>query len=52
MCQYCNCDNELSKHDYTFNPTKGRREFILDSMAATGGLAAAMSLPSTQRSPT
>ncbi|KUJ74183.1 ABC transporter substrate-binding protein [Thiomicrospira sp. XS5] len=48
MCQYCNCDNELSKHDYTFNPTKGRREFILDSMAATGGLAAAMSLPSSQ----
>ncbi|MDG6773745.1 ABC transporter substrate-binding protein [Thiomicrorhabdus sp. ZW0627] len=44
MCQYCN-DNEMSKHDYKFNPEKGRREFLLDSMAAAGGLAAAMSLP-------
>lgn len=50
MCQYCNDYNEeMAKLDYKFNPVKGRREFILDSLAATGGLAAAMgglSMPS------
>lgn len=46
MCQYCNCDDEMARLDYKFNPQKGRREFILDSLAATGGLAAAMSMPS------
>lgn len=46
MCQYCNCDHESSELDYQFNPAKGRREFILDSLATAGGLAAAMSLPS------
>ena len=42
MCQYCNPNNPMSHHDYVFNPQKGRREFILDSMAAAGGLTAAM----------
>lgn len=46
MCQYCNCDHESSELDYQFNPAKGRREFILDSLATAGGLAASMSLPS------
>lgn len=45
MCQYCSPDNNESLMDYTFNKEKGRREFILDGMAAAGGLAAAMSLP-------
>jgi NitT/TauT family transport system substrate-binding protein len=45
MCQYCSPDNEMSRLDYKFNPAKGRREFILDSLATAGGLAAAMSLP-------
>lgn len=38
-------DSFLNPNDYHFNPTKGRRDFILDSMAAAGGLAAAFSLP-------
>ncbi|BBP45032.1 hypothetical protein THMIRHAS_04050 [Thiosulfatimonas sediminis] len=42
MCQYCSPDNPMSHHDYVFNPKKGRREFILDSMAAAGGLTAAL----------
>ncbi|BBP43756.1 ABC transporter substrate-binding protein [Thiosulfativibrio zosterae] len=46
MCQYCNVENESSRLDYVYNPKKGRREFILDSLATAGGLAAAMSLPS------
>lgn len=45
MCDYCNPDNPMSRQDYVWNPKKNRREFILDSMAAAGGLAAAMSLP-------
>ncbi|MBF6058484.1 MULTISPECIES: ABC transporter substrate-binding protein [Thiomicrorhabdus] len=40
MCQYCSPDNPMSHEDYVFNPQKGRREFILDSMAAAGGMAA------------
>jgi NitT/TauT family transport system substrate-binding protein len=42
MCHLCEA---AQRSDYIFNPTKGRREFILDSMATAGGLAAAMSLP-------
>ncbi|AHF01537.1 ABC transporter substrate-binding protein [Thiomicrospira aerophila AL3] len=38
-------DSFLNPNDYHFNQTKGRRDFILDSMAAAGGLAAAFSLP-------
>jgi len=39
LCQYCSSENPMSHHDYVFNPQKGRREFILDSMAAAmGGL--------------
>jgi len=45
MCHLCDINEESAKEDYKFNPAKGRREFILDSMAAAGGLTAAMSLP-------
>ncbi|MGE4501901.1 MAG: ABC transporter substrate-binding protein [Thiomicrospira sp.] len=37
MCHLC---ESTQSSDYIFNPAKGRREFILDSMAAAGGLAA------------
>ncbi|WP_024852150.1 ABC transporter substrate-binding protein [Hydrogenovibrio kuenenii] len=46
MCHLCEW-NDKDSNDYVFNPVKGRREFILDSMATAGGLAAAMSLPNT-----
>jgi len=39
-------NDDISGLDYKFNKERGRREFILDSMAAAGGMAAAMSLPS------
>lgn len=42
MCHLC---ESTQSSDYIFNPKKGRREFILDSMATAGGLAAAMTLP-------
>ncbi|GAB6071437.1 ABC transporter substrate-binding protein [Thiomicrorhabdus hydrogeniphila] len=45
MCQLCDISEESAKVDYKFNPAKGRREFILDSLATAGGLTAAMSLP-------
>jgi NitT/TauT family transport system substrate-binding protein len=45
MCDYCNPNNPLSRQDYVFNRQKGRREFILDSLATAGGMAAAMALP-------
>ena len=45
MCHLCDINEESAKVDYKFNPEKGRREFILDSLATAGGLTAAMSLP-------
>lgn len=38
-------NDDISDLDYVFNKEKGRREFILDSMAAAGGLSAAMAMP-------
>ncbi|MDR9498198.1 MAG: ABC transporter substrate-binding protein [Hydrogenovibrio sp.] len=43
MCQFCDCENH-APGDYVYNPKKGRREFILDSLATAGGLAATMGL--------
>jgi NitT/TauT family transport system substrate-binding protein len=45
MCHLCESTKEMSETEYTFNPVKGRREFILDMMAAAGGLAASLMLP-------
>jgi NitT/TauT family transport system substrate-binding protein len=44
MCYLCDA---AERSDYIYNPKKGRREFILDSLATAGGLTAAMTLPAT-----
>jgi NitT/TauT family transport system substrate-binding protein len=37
MCHLCETTKEMSETEYSFNPTKGRREFILDMLAACNG---------------
>lgn len=47
MCHLCDINQQQAETDYQFNPVKGRREFILDALAAVGGMAASMMLPSS-----
>lgn len=47
MCHLCDINQQQAETEYQFNPVKGRREFILDALAAMGGMAASMMLPSS-----
>lgn len=47
MCHLCEINKQQAEEEYRYNPVKGRREFILDALAAMGGMAASMMLPSS-----
>lgn len=42
MCHLCEINKQQVEEEYRYNPVKGRREFILDALAAMGGMAASM----------